>query len=66
MKLIKNTKDLIASLKLDCDSDLPIRDFQIDSRKVERTQFFLVLLEARKMEVFMLKMQFRMEHPWSL
>jgi len=43
MKLIKNTKDLVASLKLDCNSDLPIRDFQIDSRKVRKNSVFFGL-----------------------
>ena len=43
MKLIKNTKDLVTSLKLDCNSDLPIRDFQIDSRKVRKNSVFFGL-----------------------
>ena len=48
MKLIKNTKDLIASLKLDCDSDLPIRDFQIDSRKVRKNSVFFGLTGSKE------------------
>ena len=43
MKLIKNTKDLVTSLKLDCNSDLSIRDFQIDSRKVRKNSVFFGL-----------------------
>ena len=48
MKLIKNTKDLVASLKLDCDLDLPIRDFQIDSRKVRKNSVFFGLTGTKE------------------
>ena len=43
MKLIKNTKDLLTSLKLDAKSSLPIRNFQIDSRKVQKNSVFFGL-----------------------
>ena len=43
MKLIKNTQDLLASLNLDAKSDLPIRNFQIDSRKVTKNSVFFGL-----------------------
>jgi UDP-N-acetylmuramoyl-tripeptide--D-alanyl-D-alanine ligase len=43
MKLIKNTQDLLASLKLDAKSGLPIRNFQIDSRKVTKNSVFFGL-----------------------
>ena len=43
MKLIKNTKDLVTLLKLDCKSDLPIKNFQIDSRKVKKNSVFFGL-----------------------
>ena len=48
MKLIKNTKDLVTSLKLDCNSDLPIRDFQIDSRKVRKNSVFFGLTGSKE------------------
>ena len=43
MKLINNTKDLLASLKLDAKSSLPISNFQIDSRKVQKNSVFFGL-----------------------
>jgi len=43
MKLINNTKDLLTLLKPDCDLSLPIRDFQIDSRKVKKNSVFFGL-----------------------
>jgi UDP-N-acetylmuramoyl-tripeptide--D-alanyl-D-alanine ligase len=43
MKLIKNTQDLLTSLKLDAKSGLPIRNFQIDSRKVTKNSVFFGL-----------------------
>jgi len=43
MKLIKNTQDLLASLNLDAKSGLPIRNFQIDSRKVTKNSVFFGL-----------------------
>jgi len=43
MKLIKNTQDLLTSLKLDAKSGLPIRNFQIDSRKVTNNSVFFGL-----------------------
>ena len=43
MKLISNTKDFLTSLKLDGKSSLPIRNFKIDSRKVEKNSVFFGL-----------------------
>ena len=43
MRLIKNTQDLLTSLKLDAKSGLPIRNFQIDSRKVIKNSVFFGL-----------------------
>jgi UDP-N-acetylmuramoyl-tripeptide--D-alanyl-D-alanine ligase len=43
MRLIKNTQDLLTSLKLDAKSSLPIRNFQIDSRKVTKNSVFFGL-----------------------
>ena len=43
MKLINNTKDFLTSLKLDAKSSLPIRNFQIDSRKVQKNSVFFGL-----------------------
>ena len=43
MKLINNTKDLLTSLKLDVKSSLPIRNFQIDSRRVQKNSVFFGL-----------------------
>ena len=43
MKLIKNTQDLLTSLKLDAKSGLPIKNFQIDSRKVTKNSVFFGL-----------------------
>ena len=43
MKLIKNTQDLLTSLRLDAKSSLPIRNFQIDSRKVTKNSIFFGL-----------------------
>ena len=43
MKLINNTKDLLTSLKLDAKSSLPISNFQIDSRKVQKNSVFFGL-----------------------
>ena len=43
MRLIKSTQDLLTSLKLDAKSGLPIRNFQIDSRKVTKNSVFFGL-----------------------
>ena len=43
MRLIKDTQDLLTSLKLDAKSRLPIRNFQIDSRKVTKNSVFFGL-----------------------
>ena len=43
MRLIKNTQDLLTSLKLDGKSRLPIKNFQIDSRKVTKNSVFFGL-----------------------
>ena len=43
MKLINNTKDFLTLLKLDGKSSLPIRNFQIDSRKVQKNSVFFGL-----------------------
>jgi UDP-N-acetylmuramoyl-tripeptide--D-alanyl-D-alanine ligase len=43
MKLISNTKDFLTSLKLDGKSSLPIRNFKIDSRKVQKNSVFFGL-----------------------
>ena len=43
MKLINNTKDLLTSLKIDAKSSLPIRNFQIHSRKVQKNSVFFGL-----------------------
>ncbi len=43
MRLIKNTQDLLTSLKLNAKSGLPIRNFQIDSRKVTKNSVFFGL-----------------------
>jgi len=43
MRLIKNTQDLLTSLKLDGKSRLPISNFQIDSRKVTKNSVFFGL-----------------------
>ena len=43
MKLINNTKDLLTSLKLDAKSSLPISNFQIDSRKIQKNSVFFGL-----------------------
>ncbi len=43
MKLIKNTQDLLTSLKLDVKTSLPIRNFQIDSREVTKHSVFFGL-----------------------
>ena len=43
MKLIKNTQDLLTSLKLDAKLGSPIRNFQIDSRKVVKNSVFFGL-----------------------
>jgi len=43
MRLIKNTQDLLTSLKLDGKLRLPIRNFQIDSRKVTKNSVFFGL-----------------------
>ena len=43
MKLINNTKDFLASLKLDSKLSLPIKNFQIDSRKVQKNSVFFGL-----------------------
>ena len=43
MKLINNTKDFLTLLNLDGESSLPIRNFQIDSRKVQKNSVFFGL-----------------------
>tara|TARA_B100000965_G_scaffold381719_1_gene379417 strand:- start:36 stop:1382 length:1347 start_codon:yes stop_codon:yes gene_type:complete len=43
MKLIRNTKDLLTLLQLDGKSNLPISNFQIDSRKVNKNSVFFGL-----------------------
>ncbi len=43
MKLINNTKDFLNSLGLDGNSSLPIKNFQIDSRKVKKNSVFFGL-----------------------
>ena len=43
MKLINNTKDFLISLGLDCEISLPIKNFQIDSRKVSKNSVFFGL-----------------------
>ena len=43
MKLINNTKDLLTLLHLDGKSNLPISNFQIDSRKVKKNSVFFGL-----------------------
>ena len=43
MKLINTTKDLLTSLKLDGKTSLPIKNFQIDSRKVQKNSVFFGL-----------------------
>ena len=43
MKLINNTKDLLTLLKLDGELNLPISNFQIDSRKVKKNSVFFGL-----------------------
>ena len=43
MKLINNTKDLLTLLQLDGESNLPISNFQIDSRKVKKNSVFFGL-----------------------
>ena len=43
MKLINNTKDFLNSLSLEGKSSLPIKNFQIDSRKVKKNSVFFGL-----------------------
>ena len=43
MKLINNTKDLLTLLHLDGKLNLPISNFQIDSRKVKKNSVFFGL-----------------------
>ena len=43
MKLINTTKDFLTLLNLDGESSLPIRNFQIDSRKVQKNSVFFGL-----------------------
>ena len=43
MKLINNTKDFLSSLSLDGNLSLPIKNFQIDSRKVKKNSVFFGL-----------------------
>ena len=66
MKLINNTKDLLTSLKLDAKSSLPIRNFQIDSRKVQKNSVFLGSTVQIKMGAFMQTMRLQKEHPLQL
>ena len=48
MKLINNTKDLLTLLHLDGESNLPISNFQIDSRKVEKNSVFFGLTGSKE------------------
>jgi len=48
MKLINNTKDLLTLLKLDGKSNLPISNFQIDSRKVKKNSVFFGLTGSKE------------------
>tara|TARA_Y100000768_G_scaffold134468_1_gene100171 strand:- start:7130 stop:8476 length:1347 start_codon:yes stop_codon:yes gene_type:complete len=43
MKLINNTKDFLSSLSLDGNIFLPIKNYQIDSRKVKKNSVFFGL-----------------------
>ncbi len=43
MKLINNTKDFLSSLSLDGNTSLPIKNYQIDSRKVKKNSVFFGL-----------------------
>ena len=43
MKLINNTKDLLTLINLEGESNLPISNFQIDSRKVKKNSVFFGL-----------------------
>ena len=43
MKLINDTKDFLNSLSLDGELSLPIKNFQIDSRKVKKNSVFFGL-----------------------
>tara|TARA_Y100001970_G_scaffold133161_1_gene164216 strand:+ start:6013 stop:7359 length:1347 start_codon:yes stop_codon:yes gene_type:complete len=48
MKLINNTKDLLTLLHLDGESNLPISNFQIDSRKVKQNSVFFGLTGSKE------------------
>ena len=48
MKLINNTKDLLTLLQLDGESNLPISNFQIDSRKVKQNSVFFGLTGSKE------------------
>jgi UDP-N-acetylmuramoyl-tripeptide--D-alanyl-D-alanine ligase len=48
MKLIKNTQDLLTSLKLDVTTSLPIRNFKIDSREVTKNSVFFGLMGSNE------------------
>ena len=48
MKLINNTKDLLTLLQLDGESNLPISNFQIDSRKVKKNSVFFGLTGSKE------------------
>ena len=48
MKLINNTKDLLTFLQLDGEKNLPISNFQIDSRKVKKNSVFFGLTGSKE------------------
>ena len=48
MKLINNTKDLLTLLQLDGELNLPISNFQIDSRKVKQEFSFFGLTGSKE------------------
>ena len=48
MKLINNTKDLLSLLRLEGESNLPISNFQIDSRKVKQNSVFFGLTGSKE------------------
>ena len=48
MKLINNTKDLLSLLHLEGESNLPISNFQIDSRKVKQNSVFFGLTGSKE------------------
>ncbi|MBD63497.1 MAG: UDP-N-acetylmuramoyl-tripeptide--D-alanyl-D-alanine ligase [Gammaproteobacteria bacterium] len=48
MKLINNTRDLLNSLRVKSTLNLPIRNFEIDSRKVKKNSVFFGLSGTRE------------------